>query len=280
MSIYVIAELGINHQGSLVIAKQLIDAAKEAGADAVKFQKRTIDAVYTDDELARPRDSVFGATNGDLKRGLELGLAEYQAASRYCRERGVDWSASCWDRASLDVISRYAPPWLKIPSALITDHALLEAYRATGIPLIMSTGMSTEQDVDEAVGVLHDCKLVLLHCCAAYPAPIEEVNLSALLTMHQRYGLPVGYSSHTVSPWPAVMAAVLGATVIEAHLTLDRTMWGTDQAASLEPKAFAKMVQEIRTWEQARGDGIKRVMPSEMPIQEKLRKVHGSSRLS
>jgi N-acetylneuraminate synthase len=276
VSIYIIAELGINHQGSLEIAKQLMDAAKEAGADAVKFQKRTIEAVYTSEELAKPRDSVFGSTTAALKFGLEFGQDAYESLDTYCRAVDLAWSASCWDEDSVHIIARFAPPWLKIPSALITDHALLEAYRATGIPLIMSTGMSTEREVDAAVGVLHDCKLVLLHCCASYPAPIQEVNLSALLTMHQRYGLPVGYSSHTVSPWPAVMAAVLGAPVIEAHLTLDRTMWGSDQAASLEPKAFAKMVEEIRTWEQARGDGIKRVMPSELPIQEKLRKVHGT----
>jgi len=274
VSIYIIAELGINHQGSLTIAKQLIDAAKEAGADAVKFQKRTIEAVYTPEELARPRESVFGTTNRALKEGLEFDRNGYQVLADHCQKLGLDWSASCWDPGSLGFLQHFAPPWLKIPSALITDHTLLEAYRATGISLIMSTGMSTEAEVDAAVGVLHDCKLVLLHCCASYPAPIEEVNLSALLTMHQRYGLPVGYSSHTVSPWPAVMAAVLGATVVEAHLTLDRTMWGTDQAASLEPKAFTKMVEEIRTWERARGDGIKRVMPSELPVQEKLRRIH------
>jgi len=273
VSIYVIAELGINHQGSIAIAKQLIDVAKEAGADAVKFQTRTIELVYTAEELARPRHSVFGTTNGDLKRGLEFSGDQYGDLDEYCRKYAMDWSASGWDDESVRFLAGFHPPWLKIPSALITDHALLETYRATGIPLLMSTGMSTEAEVDAAVGVLHDCKLMLLHCCASYPAPIEEVNLSALLTMHQRYGLPVGYSSHTVSPWPAVMAAVLGATVIEAHLTISRTMWGSDQAASLEPKAFKKMIEEIRTWQIARGDGIKRVMPSEEAVKTKLRKI-------
>ncbi len=272
MSIYVTAEIGINHCGSIEIAKQLIDAAKEAGADAVKFQKRTVEAVYTNDELARPRESVFGKTNGDLKRGLEFDDAAYGEIFRKSHTCGIDVSASCWDQDSIDFIRALHPPWLKIPSALITDHLLLEAYRATGIPLVMSTGMSTEAEVDAAVKVLHDCKLVLLQCCASYPAPMEELNLSAILTMHQRYGLPVGYSSHSVSPWPCLMAAVLGATIIEAHLTLDRTMWGSDQSSSLEPQAFKKMVTEIRTWEIARGDGIKTIMPSEIPIREKLRK--------
>ncbi len=272
MSIYIIAEIGINHNGSLEQATRLIDAAKAAGADAVKFQKRTIEAVYTPDELAKPRDSVFGSTNGDLKRALEFSREQYDLLDQYCRKTALDWSASCWDVASVDGIARFGPPWLKIPSALITNGPLLDAYRATGMPLLMSTGMSTEAEVDAAVQVLHDCKLVLLHCCASYPAPIDEVNLSALLTMQQRYGLPVGYSSHTVSPWPAVMAAVLGAPVIEAHLTLDRTLWGTDQSASLEPKAFAKMVEEIRTWERARGDGIKKVQPSEVAVKAKLRR--------
>lgn len=276
MSIYVIAEIGINHNGSLDQAKRLIDAAKEAGADAVKFQKRTIEAVYTPDELAKPRDNPFGNTNGDLKRGLEFSQAQYREIALYCLPRQMAWSASCWDAASVACMAHFAPPWLKIPSALITDLPLLEAYRATGIPLLMSTGMSTEAEVDQAVQTLHDCKLVLLHCCASYPSPIDELNLSAILTIQTRYGLPVGYSSHSVSPWPCLMAACLGATVLEAHLTLDRTLWGSDQAASLEPHAFAKMVEEVRTWERARGDGVKRVMPSEVPIKAKLRKVtHG-----
>jgi N-acetylneuraminate synthase len=164
------------------------------------------------------------------------------------------------------------PPWLKIPSALLTDTILLEAYRATGIPLLLSTGMSTEAEVDQAVQTLHDCPLVLLHCCSSYPSPIEDLNLSRILTLQQRYGLPVGYSSHSVSPWPALMAACLGATIVEAHLTLSRASWGSDQASSLEPVAFTKLVEEIRTWEIARGDGQIRMMPSEIPIREKLRR--------
>ena len=272
MSIYIIAEIGINHNGSLEQATRLMDAAKAAGADAVKFQKRTVSAVYTADELARPRDSVFGSTNGDLKRGLEFSLAQYQEIDVYCRSVGIDWSASCWDVVSVRALVDYGPLWLKIPSALLTHTPLLEAYRATGIPLLLSTGMSTEAEVDAAVTTLHDCPLVLLHCCASYPSPLDELNLSAILMMQQRYGLPVGYSSHSVSPWPCLMAACLGATVLEFHVTLDRTLWGSDQSASLEPHAATKLIQEVRTWEIARGDGIKRVMPSEVAVKEKLRR--------
>lgn len=272
MSVYVIAEIGINHNGSLDQAKRLIDAAKQAGADAVKFQKRTVSAVYTAAELAKPRESVFGSTNGDLKRGLEFSSEQYRALDAYCRQVGIEWSASCWDVGSVRTIADFGPPWLKIPSALLTHTTLLEAYRDTGMPLLLSTGMSTEAEVDTAVQTLHDVKLVLLHCCASYPSPIDDLNLSAILTMQQRYGLPVGYSSHSVSPWPCLMAACLGATILEAHLTLDRTLWGSDQAASLEPHAFAKLVEEVRTWEIARGDGIKRLMPSEVAVKEKLRR--------
>ena len=272
MSIYIIAELGINHQGSLDTAFRLIDAAKAAGADAVKFQRRTVEAVYTPEELARPRESVFGTTNGDLKRGLEFSRAQYQGIDVYCTDLKMDWSASCWDVGSVAAMADVGPPWLKIPSALLTDTILLEAYRATGIPLLLSTGMSTEAEVDAAVQTLHECPLVLLHCCASYPSPLDELNLSAILMMQQRYGLPVGYSSHSVSPWPCLMAACLGATVLEFHVTLDRTLWGSDQSASLEPHAATKLIQEVRTWEIARGDGIKRVMPSEMAVKAKLRR--------
>lgn len=278
MSIYVIAEIGINHNGSLDTAMRLIDAAKAAGCDAVKFQKRTIEAVYTPEELAKPRESVFGATNGDLKRGLEFGESEYMQIDRACREAGLDWSASGWDVESVSFLASFRPPWLKIPSALLTDLALLREYRATGVPLLLSTGMSTWEEIDTAVALVgpvgtHDPQeLTILHCHSSYPSPLDEINLACIRSFQARYGLPVGYSSHTVSPWPCLMAAVYGAEVIEFHLTLDRTMWGSDQAASLEPHAATKLVEEIRTWERCKGDGEKRVYPSEIPIREKLRR--------
>ncbi len=278
MAIYIIAELGINHQGNLDIAKQLIDAAKEAGCEAVKFQKRTIEAVYTDAELAQPRASVFGSTNGDLKRGLEFDSRGYDHLDQYCKSVDLAWSASCWDTESVRFIAAYRPPWLKIPSALITNRELLKAHRDTGLPLLVSTGMSSWEEIDDAVDVLTDVgpertrDLTLLHCHSSYPSPLEEINLACIRSFQERYGLPVGYSSHTVSPWPCLMAAVYGAEVIEFHLTLDRSSWGSDQSASLEPAAAKKLVQEIRTWECCKGDGVKRLYASELPVKAKLRR--------
>lgn len=278
MSIYIIAELGINHCGSLDTACKLIDAAKVAGCDAVKFQKRTIEVVYSADELAKPRESVFGHTNGDLKYGLEFSRADYEQLDDYCRDRAIQWSASAWDVASVACIAAFSPPWLKIPSALITDLDLLKAYRATELPILMSTGMSSWEEIDRAVEVLRvnwrhrDLGLTLLHCHSSYPSPLEEINLACIRSLQARYGLPVGYSSHTVSPWPCLMAAVYGAEVIEFHLTLDRSMWGSDQSASLEPQAAKKLIEEIRTWERCKGDGEKRVYPSEELVKAKLRR--------
>jgi N-acetylneuraminate synthase len=282
MSTYIIAEIGINHNGSLDLAKRLIDAAKDAGANACKFQKRTIEAVYTQEELAKPRENPFGPTNGHLKRGLEFGQAEYDAIASHCQSIAMDWSASCWDSDSVAFISQYNPPWLKIPSALITNMDLLDAYAKTDIPLIVSTGMSTWEEIDAAVlrligwheyDVVSHAPITLLHCHSSYPSPLEEVNLACIASFKERYpGVKVGYSSHTVSPWPCLMAVVYGAEVVEAHLTLDRSSWGTDQPASLEPSAFKKLVEEIRTWERCKGDGIKRVYPSEEPIKAKLRR--------
>lgn len=273
MSIYVIAEIGINHNGSLDIAKRLIDEAKKAGANAVKFQKRTIEAVYTAEELAQPRESPFGHTNGDLKRGLEFGRALYQDIDTYCRGLGLAWSASCWDTQSVQDIAVFNPPWLKIPSALITNRKLLDAYAKTGIPLYLSTGMSTAKEVDDAMGRLlfHGCDVTPLACTSTYPCPASELNLLYIRTLIGLYG-KAGFSSHCVSPWPVLGAVALGACVVEAHLTLDRTMFGSDQASSLEPKAFAKMVEEIRTLETALGDGQKIVYASEEPIKKKLRR--------
>lgn len=276
--VYCIAEIGINHGGSLETALRMIDAAREAGCDAVKFQARTIELVYTPEELAKPRESVFGTTNGDLKRGLEFSVDQFRDIDAYCHDRAIDWSASCWDVESVARIAAFNPPFLKIPSALITNHALLEAYRATGIPLIMSTGMSSWEEIDEAVYTIIPTEgqlvpsLALTHCHSSYPSPLEEINLACINSLKERYGLPVGYSSHTVSPWPCLMAAVYGAEVIEFHLTLSRASWGSDQAASLEPPAAKKLIQEIRQWEICKGDGVKRIYPSEIPIRDKLRR--------
>jgi N-acetylneuraminate synthase len=270
---FVVAEIGINHSGDIDVARRLIDAAVSAGADAVKFQKRTVDVVYSAEELDRPRESPFGETNGDLKRGLEFGAEEYAAVDAHCRERGILWFASAWDEASVDFIEAFDPPCWKIASASLTDDELLRHHRATGRPIIASTGMSTIEQIDHAVEVLGRDDLVLLHTTSTYPSEIDELNLAVIGTLRERYGVPVGYSGHEVGLAPSVAAAAMGAVMVERHLTLDRASWGSDQAASVEPQGFARMVRDIRTVEAATGDGVKTVYESERPIIEKLRRV-------
>lgn len=270
---FIVAEIGINHNGQLDLALKLIDAAVAAGADAVKFQKRTVDVVYSAEELARPRESPFGTTNGDLKRGLEFGGEEYAAIDRYCRERKILWFASCWDEASVDFMEQFSPPCYKIASASLTDENLLRHHRRTSRPIILSTGMSTLQEVDRAVEILGKKDLVLLHTTSTYPSDITELNLRTILTLRERYEVPIGYSGHEVGLAPSVAAVALGACVLERHTTLDRAMWGSDQAASVEPGGFERLVKDVRAVEQALGEGEKRVLASEVPILQKLRRV-------
>lgn len=270
---FIIAEIGINHNGSLDLAVKLIDAAARAGCHAVKFQKRTVAQVYSAAELARPRESPFGTTNGDLKRGLEFGAPEYDAIDRACRERGLLWFASCWDEASVDFIERFEPPCYKIASPCLTDHDLLRRCRQTGRPILLSTGMSTIEEIDRAVAVLGREQLALMHCTSTYPSQTHELNLRTIAMLSSRYGVPVGYSGHEVGLATTVAAVALGASVIERHLTLDRAMWGSDQAASIEPHGFERLVKDITAIERALGDGIKRVYDSELPVMDKLRKV-------
>jgi N-acetylneuraminate synthase len=270
---FVIAEIGINHNGDVDIARQLIMASKQAGADAVKFQKRTVEVVYKAEELARPRENPFGATNGDLKRGLEFGEQAYAAIDSYCRELGIMWSASCWDEGSVDFIEKFTPPFYKIASASLTDDNLLRHHRDTGRPIILSTGMSSLEEIDHAVEVLGRDNLIILHCTSTYPSKPEELNLRAIDTLKSRYQLSIGYSGHEVGLQTSVAAATLGACVVERHITLDRSMWGSDQAASIEPGGFSRMVRDIRAVESAMGDGVKVVYDSEIPIREKLRRI-------
>lgn len=270
---FVIAEIGINHNGDLGIAKKLIDAAVTCGCDAVKFQKRTVDVVYTKEELARPRENPFGATNGDLKRGLEFSEKQYKEIDTYCKEKKILWTASCWDEGSVDFMEKFTPPFYKIASASLTDDKLLAHHKKTGRPVILSTGMSTLEQVDHAVEVLGKENLIVLHCTSTYPSKLEELNLNAIPVFAARYGVPIGYSGHEVGLSPSFAAAVLGACVIERHITLDRAMWGSDQAASIEPQGFERLVRDIRVWETVRGDGVKKVYDSEKPIIEKLRRV-------
>jgi N-acetylneuraminate synthase len=270
---YVVAEIGINHNGDLDIARRLVAAAAFSGCDAVKFQKRTVDVVYTADELAKPRENPFGATNGDLKRGLEFGQVQYQAIDDYCRQNSLAWFASCWDEASVDFMERFGPPCYKIASASLTDDNLLRHHRRTGRPLIVSTGMSTIAEIDHAVEILGTDQLVLMHTTSTYPSRPEELNLRAIPALRERYQVPVGYSGHEVGLSTSVVAVSLGACMIERHITLDRAMWGSDQAASVEPHGFARLVRDIRVLESALGDGIKRVYESEVPVRQKLRRV-------
>ncbi len=270
---YIIAEIGINHNGDIDIAKRLIAVAVAAGCDAVKFQKRTIDVVYSAGELAKPRESPFGATNGDLKYGLELDYYDYQEIDAYCRASKITWFASCWDEKSVDFIDRFHPPCYKIASASLTDDHLLQHTRATGKPIILSTGMSTTDQIDHAVEVLGKDDLILLHACSTYPAYYEELNLRAILAMKQRYGVPVGYSGHETGIASTVAAATLGACCVERHITMDRSMWGSDHAASLEPNGISRVARDIRLVEQSMGDGVKRVFEREQPIIKKLRRV-------
>ena len=272
---FFIAEIGINHNGDLDIAKKLIDLADAAGCNAVKFQKRTVDVVYTPAELAQPRENPFGETNGDLKRGLEFGLEDYREIDRYCRELGILWLASCWDEASVDFIDQFQVCAYKIASASLTDDNLLAYTRAKAgkRPVLLSTGMSTLQQVDHAVEILGKDNLLLLHTCSTYPCTYEEVNLRAMLTIKERYGVPVGYSGHESGLAPSLGAVAMGACVVERHITLDRAMWGSDQAASLGPSGIIRLMRDIRLLETSMGDGIKRVAERELPIIKKLRRV-------
>jgi N-acetylneuraminate synthase len=257
----------------LGIARRLVDVAALAGANAVKFQKRTVDVVYTPEELAKPRENPFGAKNEDLKRGLEFGPDQYQHIDRYCREKSLAWFASCWDEASVDFMERFAPPAYKIASASLTDDNLLRHHKQTGRPIIISTGMSTLAQVDRAVEVLGTDRLIILHTTSAYPAKVADLNLRQIPALRARYGVPVGYSGHEVGLATSYAAAALGACMIERHITLDRAMWGSDQAASVEPQGLMKLVRDVRTIELALGDGVKRVTEDELPIMKKLRRV-------
>ncbi len=274
---YVVAEIGINHNGDVDLAKRLISAAIAAGCNAVKFQKRTVDVVYTAQELAKPRENPFGSTNGDLKRGLELDADEFASIDSFCRSAKMPWFVSAWDEASVDqMMQSFDLPCFKIASASLTDDHLLRHTRETGKPLILSTGMSTYEEIDHAVEVLGTHDLILMHATSTYPAYYEELNLTAIPTLRKRYQTLVGYSGHETGIATTVAAVVLGACIIERHITMDRAMWGSDQSASLEPNGITRLVRDIRLCEQSMGDGIKRVYEREAPIIQKLRRVGAS----
>ncbi len=271
--VFVIAEIGINHNGDLEIAKKLIRTAAEAGCDAVKFQKRTPEVCVPRDQWDKMRETPWGYISYiDYKKKMEFGPAEYQEIDKLCKELGILWFASCWDEESVAFMEKFNPPCYKVASASLTDRGLLEELKKIGKPVILSTGMSSVAQIDKAVEVLGKENLVLMHTVSTYPAEHHHLNLSAVQTLADRYDVPVGYSGHEKGVVPSVVATALGACAVERHITLDRTMWGTDQAASLEPKGLKMLVKEIRILEQALGDGVKRILPEEAVIAEKLRR--------
>lgn len=269
---FIIAEIGINHNGDISLAKQLIDIAVMTGCDAVKFQKRTVDVVYTKEELAKERHSKFGTTNGDLKRGLEFGFDEYAQIDKYCKEKNILWFASCWDEDSVDFIDKFNPPCYKISSASLTDDNLLKHTKSKGKPILLSTGMSTMEQIEHAVEILGKDNLVLYHCTSTYPSENSELNLKGIKTLKDKFNVPVGFSGHEKGVMPTVASVVLGADSVERHITLDRTLWGSDHAASLEPNGLFRMVRDIRQIPTLLGDGVKKVYESELPIIQKLRR--------
>ncbi len=272
---FIIAEIGINHNGSVEMAKQMIDIAVTTGCDAVKFQKRTIDIVYTKEELAKERNSVFGKTNGDLKRGLEFGYNEYKQIDEYCKQKEILWFASCWDEQAVDFIEQFDVPCHKIASASLTDDNLLKYIKKTGKPLLLSTGMSTMDEINHAVELLGKENLIIYHCTSTYPSNADETNLKVIESFKSQFGVPIGYSGHERGVTPSVLAVAVGANSVERHITLDRTNWGSDQAASLEMAGLYHMVRDIRQVPALLGNGIKIVYPRELPIIDKLRRVKG-----
>lgn len=270
---FIIAEIGINHNGSVELAKKMIDIAVTTGCDAVKFQKRTVDVVYSKEELAKERKSVFGNTNGDLKRGLEFDYEQYKEIDEYCKAKKIMWFASCWDEQSVDFMEQFDIPCYKIASACLTDDNLLKYTKSKGKPILISTGMSTMEQIEHAVNILGEDNLIIYHCTSTYPSDSLEMNLKVIPEFKKRFNCPIGYSGHERGISPSVMAVVLGANSVERHITTDRTNWGSDQAASLETSGLYHMVRDIRQVPEILGDGIKVVYPREIPIIEKLRRV-------
>jgi N-acetylneuraminate synthase len=272
--VYVIAEIGINHIGDMGIAKKLIDAAKEAGCDAVKFQKRTPRECVPLDMREKMRETPWGyITYMEYRYKVEFGEEEYAEIDRYCKEVEIDWFVSCWDKSSVDFMENFSPLLYKIASAALTDKGLLERIRETGRPIILSTGMSSTEQIDAAIKVLGTDKLMLAHTTSTYPCALEELNLRAIGTMLAKYDCPIGYSGHEVGLATTVAAVALGASFIERHITLDRSMWGSDQSASVEPGGLRRLVRDIRSVERAMGDGAKRVYDSEVEAGKRLRLV-------
>jgi N-acetylneuraminate synthase len=272
--VFIVAEIGINHNGDLDIAKRMIDAAVHAGVDAVKFQKRTPELSTPPEQQKQMRETPWGYIPYlEYRHKVEFGEAQYREIERYCKEKKITWFASVWDEQAVDFMGKFDTPVYKIPSASLTDHNLLRHARHTGKPLVLSTGMSTLEEILAAVKVTGIEDLVITHCTSTYPCEPEELNLRMIQTLREEFPCPVGYSGHEVGLVPPQVAVALGACMIERHLTLDRAMWGSDQAASVEPGGFERLVMYIRVSEVSLGDGLKRVYESEKPSLKKLRRV-------
>ena len=271
---FVIAEIGINHNGSLDLAKQLIDGAVEAGCDMVKFQKRTLDLVYTQEELDKHRESPWGTTNRQQKQGLEFGEAEYDEIDSYCKERNIEWTASAWDVPSQLFVRKYNLNYYKVASPLLTHDELLKTIAEEGKHTFISTGMSTMDQIRHAVSIFEKagCSYELMHCNSTYPMDPSDANLRVINTLRSEFGCNVGYSGHEVGVIVSCAAVALGATSLERHITLDRAMYGSDQAASLELGGLNKLVNYIRDIENSLGSATKQLLPSEVPAMKKLRK--------
>lgn len=270
----IVAEIGINHNGSIETAKQLIDVAIHANCDLVKFQKRTVEVVYSEEELAKPRESQWGKTNGDQKRGLEFGQDEYEQIDKYCRAIGIGWFASAWDLGSITFLDQFNPSYQKVASAMLTHENIVKVLAVKGGArhTLISTGMTGMERILEVRDVFNDAcaPFTLMHCVSTYPTPEDELNLKMIKTL-KRHHPCVGYSGHETSPWPTLAAVVLGASVVERHITLDRSMYGSDQSASLEPRGLQMLCSQIRALPDWMGDGHKRVSEAEQAVADKLR---------
>jgi N-acetylneuraminate synthase len=271
---YIVAELGINHNGSLDIAKSLIDVAVKTGVDAIKLQKRTPELCVPPDQQKHMRETPWGyITYLEYRYKVEFGQNDYREIDHYCKQKNIPWFASVWDEPSVDFLRQFNPICYKIPSASLTDKKLLLHARETGVPIILSTGMSTMRQIESAVKILGEENLLITHATSTYPCDPQELNLKMIRTLVDTFNCPIGYSGHEVGLIPTVVAVSMGASLVERHITLDRAMWGSDQAASVEPGGMERLVKYIRVTEQALGDGVKRVYDSEVPSLRKLRRV-------
>jgi N-acetylneuraminate synthase len=274
--VFVIAEIGINHNGSIETAKKMIDGAIFSGCSAVKFQKRTPELCVPRDQWDNMRDTPWGRMSYiEYRQKMEFDEEQFKEIVDYCNQKKMIWFASCWDLEAVDFVAQFDPPMYKIASASITDHDLLKKHKETGKPIMISTGMSTTEEIEAAVEILTEENLMIAHSTSAYPCKNEELNLLAIPKLMDKYPtVPIGYSGHEVGLAPTWAAVAMGATFVERHITLDRAMWGTDQAASVEVIGFMRLISNIRDIEKALGDGVKKVYESELPIRQKLRKVN------